>query len=112
VIEAEFRFDMSTDRILGVKISGHAGFDSYGNDLICASVSALLLATVNALEEYVGLDTGVAVENGRTSFSVETQDKLKSIQSQAIVHSLYMALVGMEDEYDDFITVTITEEEQ
>lgn len=103
---------MQTDKILAVAVSGHAGFDSYGNDLICASVSALLLATVNALEEYVGLDTGVTVENGHTAFSVATGDTMKSIQSQAIAHCLYMALVGMEDEYDDYIKVTITEEEK
>ncbi len=83
---------MSTDKILGVRISGHAGFESYGNDLISQACRRCILATVNALEEYVGLDTGVTVESGGTSFSAETQINCKSIQFRRLSIVLYMAL--------------------
>ena len=33
--------------------SGHAGFDSYGKDIVCASISVLVVNTINSLEEIV-----------------------------------------------------------
>ncbi len=32
-----------------IKISGHANFNSYGNDIVCASVSSIVYTTVNGL---------------------------------------------------------------
>ena len=32
-----------------IKISGHANFDTYGNDIVCASVSSIVYTTVNGL---------------------------------------------------------------
>lgn len=83
---------------------------SYGYDTVCASVSSLLIATINGLEEYVGLDTRATVNEGNTEFAVETDDTVKSTQAQAIVHTFYMAMEGLEDEYGDYIQVTITED--
>ncbi len=110
MIKATFTFEKSTDKILKVNISGHAQFDDYGSDVVCASVSSLVIATVNALEEYVGIDTSVIIQNGATEFSINTDDTVKSIQAQAIANMLYMALTGLEDEHEDYIQVTVTED--
>ena len=32
-----------------IKISGHAGFNNYGNDIVCASVSSIVYTTVNGI---------------------------------------------------------------
>ena len=32
-----------------ITISGHAGFDNYGNDIVCASVSSIVITTVNII---------------------------------------------------------------
>ena len=32
-----------------IKISGHANFNNYGNDIVCASVSSICITTVNAI---------------------------------------------------------------
>ena len=32
-----------------IKISGHANFDSYGNDIVCASVSSIVETTINGI---------------------------------------------------------------
>ncbi len=33
-------------------ISGHANFDEYGKDIVCASVSSIVITTVNAILKY------------------------------------------------------------
>ena len=37
------------DLIESVDISGHAGFDLYGKDIVCSSVSSVVITTVNAI---------------------------------------------------------------
>ena len=32
-----------------IKISGHAGFDDYGKDIVCASVSSIVTTIVNCI---------------------------------------------------------------
>ena len=32
-----------------IKISGHANFDSLGNDIVCASVSSIIYTTINGI---------------------------------------------------------------
>lgn len=84
--------------------------DEFGSDIVCASVSVLVISAINGLEEYVQTDVDAKVENGITSFSINEEDTLKSTQAQAIVNTLYIAMLGLEDEYEEYIEVTITEE--
>ena len=37
----------------GFTCNGHAGFDAYGKDIVCASISVLVINTINSLEEIV-----------------------------------------------------------
>ena len=32
-----------------IEISGHAGYDEYGRDIVCASVSSVIMTTVNSI---------------------------------------------------------------
>ena len=32
-----------------IKVSGHANFNTYGNDIVCASVSSIIYTTINGI---------------------------------------------------------------
>ncbi|MBE6161530.1 MAG: ribosomal-processing cysteine protease Prp [Firmicutes bacterium] len=34
-----------------IEITGHANFDDYGKDIVCASVSSIVITTVNGILE-------------------------------------------------------------
>ena len=34
-----------------IEISGHAGYDTYGKDIVCSSVSSICYTTINALKK-------------------------------------------------------------
>ncbi len=110
MIKACFRFEEDTQKITKVEVSGHAEMAEYGYDIVCASVSSLVIAAINGLEEYVQTDVKANVENGITSLEVNEDDPLRSTQAQAILNTLYIAMLGLEDEYEDYVEVTITEE--
>jgi uncharacterized protein YsxB (DUF464 family) len=98
------------DRIARVTVSGHAGFDAYGYDIVCSSVSALVLTTINALEDYVGLSCELDVKDGFTSFSVDAIDEFTDIQAQALLHALEIGINGLCEEFGEFLSVTSEEE--
>ena len=35
-----------------IEISGHAGYDVYGKDIVCASVSSIVTTTINAILKF------------------------------------------------------------
>ena len=37
------------DNIKKINIKGHAGYDDYGKDIVCSSVSSITITTVNAI---------------------------------------------------------------
>ena len=87
MIHAEFQMKPNSDEFTKVTVSGHAGFDAFGYDVICASVSALVIATINGLEEYVGLQTDVEVAEGDVSFLIQPIDEHTTVQAQTLAHT-------------------------
>lgn len=35
--------------ITNINVNGHSGYDEYGKDIVCASVSSIIITTVNGL---------------------------------------------------------------
>ena len=50
MIKAYFKRDNNV--ITSIKIEGHAMYDEYGKDIVCAGVSASLIVTVNAILKF------------------------------------------------------------
>lgn len=49
----------------GFEISGHAGYGTRGNDIVCAAVSSCTMLVCNAVTESFGENADVAVEENR-----------------------------------------------
>jgi len=60
-----------------IKISGHAGFNSYGNDIVCASVSSIVYTTINGI---------LNINNNAIKF-IDKEDLLIEIISNDLVTS-------------------------
>ncbi|MCL1914989.1 MAG: ribosomal-processing cysteine protease Prp [Eubacteriaceae bacterium] len=109
MIKARFMRIEGTDNITSVIVAGHADYADYGYDVICASVSSLVITTINALEEYVGIPTNVEISEGVTAFSCVPIDDETEIQAQTLMHALEIGLVGLVEEFDGFVSVeTVT----
>ncbi len=46
----KIRVKENNNLIEDISITGHAMFDDYGKDIVCASVSSIVITTVNAIE--------------------------------------------------------------
>ena len=76
-----------------IKISGHAGFDEYGKDIVCASVSSIVYTTINGIlninEETIKFSDGkeliieiVSADSVTTKLINSMLDLLKDLEKQ------------------------------
>ena len=80
-----------------IEISGHAYFDEAGKDIVCASVSSIVVTTINAIEELtsdVDLDNKILIE-------VLKED----IVAQKLINNMIFMLEGLEKDYPKNIKI-------
>ena len=84
--------------VKGIDINGHAGYAEYGQDVICAAVSALVLNMANSVETFTDDHFEGSVGEDGGSFSFSFPDKISS-ESQLLMKSLILGLENIRDEY-------------
>jgi uncharacterized protein YsxB (DUF464 family) len=73
--------------INSIKISGHAGYDAYGKDIVCAAVSSITITTVNAL---IKLDENAIdyVQNDDLTITIKKHDEVTCVLIQNMIDLL------------------------
>ena len=86
--------------IWGFEIKGHAGYDEYGKDIVCAAVSSTVITTVNAILSIdkdaikVNEDSGVEISILKHT---EVVDKL--------INNMIDLLTELKNDYKDNIDI-------
>ena len=81
--------------IRGLEVSGHAGFASYGYDIVCAGVSALVETCILGLEKIAGLSNAAIKKEGYFYIKIP-KDLPKEILDKALI-ILETTYLGIED---------------
>lgn len=82
-------------------ISGHAGYDEYGKDIVCASVSSIVITTINALIE-IDPDSIYYEDTGNKM----TIDILKDDDiTKKLVNNMILLLENLENDYKEFVKI-------
>ncbi len=68
-----------------IKITGHALYDDYGKDIVCAAVSSIVITTINAIER-INKDAICYEEN---PFFV------KAIKNDKVVNELILNMISL-----------------
>lgn len=84
-----------------IKISGHANFDNYGNDIVCASVSSIIYTTINAL---LNIDNKSINYKDEKELVIEIlkQDKITLI----LIDNMMDLLIELEKQYPKNIKIS------
>ncbi|MCM1386458.1 MAG: ribosomal-processing cysteine protease Prp [Bacillus sp. (in: Bacteria)] len=80
--------------------SGHAGFNDYGKDIVCAAVSVLVINTVNSLDELVRENIEVETDEENGIISCRFQAPLRDT-SKVLVDSLALGLSHITKQYGE-----------
>ena len=89
------------DEIQSITVTGHAEFDSHGQDLVCAGVSSILFGTLNALDEIVTDSCDLIVEKNKIKIQVKQACEL----TQTILQVTTIQLKTIEEQYKDYIKI-------
>ena len=104
-------FHKKDHELVSFEMTGHAGFGEYGEDIVCAGVSALAITTVNSIEKLAGYQPIVdvdEVEGGYLYFEVVRDvTEVQAQTTQILLNSLLLGLEDIHSEYQDFLAVTV-----
>ena len=99
----------SSDQFVGFELLGHAGAAEYGKDIVCASVSVLVINTINSVETFTDDDFVCDVEEESGFIKFIINDELSN-ESKLLLNSLYLGINGILDEDNEqYITLSIKE---
>ncbi len=93
-------------RITGFTVSGHSGYSEKGSDVLCAAISAAVALTECTINDVCGGKAKVRVkeEDARITLtlpaSCEEEDTI-----QDVLTGLMLYLVGLRDDYEDYMEV-------
>lgn len=94
----------SSSRYKMLKVTGHANSAPYGEDLVCASVSAIMTGGINALNLKAS-----KVKNIEGLSEIQLVD-LEELSNQAVVRVLHTQLQTIVNDYSKFIKINVKEE--
>lgn len=76
---------------VGFSVSGHANMGEYGEDLVCAAVSAVVQTAILGITEVCHIPAGVSIEDGRTRCILSKDATGDAIQRAGIVFDTMIA---------------------
>ena len=88
-----------------IKVTGHANYDDYGKDIVCAGVSAITVGGLNAIAKAYNNDLSkfkVEMSEGYTSLNVLDTEKQ---DVQTILETLEIQFKTIEETYSKFIKI-------
>ncbi len=92
----------------GLRVVGHAGYAPYGQDIVCAGVSALVTNLINSIERFTGEPIQIESDEKRGLI----QFRFLGIPKEAaslLVESCILGLGAIEREHRDYIRLTFKE---
>lgn len=98
-----------TGEVIEFVAHGHAGFDDWGKDIVCAAVSALTFAAVNGLIVHAQLQPDLRADEKSGFFCCRLHpDMLRGeagIKAQAILETMVTGLEEIAKLYSDHVEV-------
>jgi len=96
--------------IVRFSVDGHAGYGTYGHDIVCAAVSALVISSINGLALHAGIEPKCNQKEGHIDCHVnsnESWDNLKWAVVDGILKTMVSGLESIKDQYPGSISITV-----
>ncbi|MCI7241281.1 MAG: ribosomal-processing cysteine protease Prp [Bacilli bacterium] len=97
----KIKVEYDNNFISKIVITGHANYDDYGKDIVCAAVSASVLTTINGI---IALDNSILeVDNILDKMTIKVLKNEKN--SQVLLNSMLSNLKSLVVEYPKNIKI-------
>ncbi len=88
-----------TGEYTGFRMEGHAEFAAYGNDIVCAGVSALVINTINSIEAFADDACIQKIHQEKDVVSFAVTSRPVSREAELLLRSLVMGVESVAKEY-------------
>lgn len=88
------------NKIKKINIKGHAGYDDYGKDIVCAAVSSIVTTTVNGL---LRLDENYLSYQDKKNLEITILKHDKTID--ILLDNMIKLLTDLEKQYKKYIKI-------
>jgi hypothetical protein len=108
MIRITFYNNKSDGEIIGFKSEGHAGYDDSGKDIVCAATSALVINTINSVEQLTDAEFKCTSdeENAVIMYLITAN---QSNESSVLLRALELGLSEIALDNPDYISITFEE---
>ena len=94
--------------IFGLQVKGHAGFGVRGTDVVCASVSILVINTINSIQKLTSDKCNEKVNSRKATIDFEIDGEV-SRESKVLLESLKLGLEAISKDYPGNVKITVEE---
>ena len=84
-----------------IEIKGHSGYDDYGKDILCASVSSIVITTINALIDIDPESILYEESNDKMIIEVLKDDEI----TKKLINNMICLLEELQNDYKDYIKI-------
>ena len=93
-------FKNADNLITGFTLSGHAEYAEHGSDIVCAAVSALVINTINSIENFTSDRFHLEQDEKKGYIEFRVIDTMSN-NTNLLLNSLILGLQGIQDTYSD-----------
>ncbi|WP_281165062.1 ribosomal-processing cysteine protease Prp [Liquorilactobacillus sicerae] len=104
MIKAAFKYQ--GQKISGFALRGHAGSGIYGEDIVCAAVSALSINTVNSLQQLTNAHLEIQQDEANGGYLDVTVAEIDQDAVQLLLASLRLGLLDIAATYKKYLKVS------
>ena len=88
----------SKNQFSGFKCLGHAGYSEYSRDIVCASVSVLVINTLNSIEQFTGDKFSVNMDEKSGLIECSFSDNI-SPDTVLLMNAMILGLTEIKKQY-------------
>lgn len=89
-----------------ISISGHANYDDYGRDIVCASVSSIVMCSVEAISSFDINAVDIKQDNDKLTIFINKYDDI----TITLINNMVRCLKELEKEYPKNVKIIDKEE--
>ncbi|WP_407891297.1 ribosomal-processing cysteine protease Prp [Lacticaseibacillus sp. N501-2] len=108
MIKARFTRD-ANGNLVKFNLSGHADAGKYGQDIVCAAVSAVAIGAVNGVEALAGFKPNVdadEVNGGHLQLVIDTELTGEQMHiTQILLENLELSMQSIAESYGDYVQI-------
>ncbi len=108
----KIKFFKKCNIFVGFECSGHTGYDDYGKDILCASISALTQGCVLGVTKTLNIGAKVTKMDSDGYLKMELPSDLgqaKAEKASLIISVLYDAMCDLKNGYPKYIKMEVIE---